>query len=262
MSLDLNKFLDFAVSLSKKAGKIQLDSFRKPHTVKYKGPVDIVTEVDIKCQKMAIDTITKAFPDHSILAEEEDINIRSGRSKFKWIIDPLDGTTNYAHGVPVFCFSAALEIDSIIVIGCAYNPVLGELFYSSKGGGSFFNNKKIKVSEAEVFEKSLLSTGFPYNKRVNPDNNFDHFRDISLHVKGIRRLGSAVLDLCYCAAGFIDGYWELNLKPWDMASGYLMVKEAGGMVTDFCGKSFNLYDGKILASNARIHKYLSQILCR
>jgi myo-inositol-1(or 4)-monophosphatase len=262
MGLNYNTFLDFAKDIAIKAGKIQLNSFRKPHTIKYKGPVDIVTEVDIQCQKMAIEKISQVFPDHSILAEEEGLNIRDEKSEARWIIDPLDGTTNYAHGIPLFCFSIALEIDSDIVIGCAYNPVMNELFYASNGNGSFLNGKKINVSKTDVFERSLISTGFPYDKKENPDNNFDHFKDISINVRGIRRLGSAVLDLCYCACGFLDGYWELNLRPWDMASGYLMVKEANGKVTDFCGKAFNLYDGKILASNGLIHEHISQILCK
>lgn len=262
MALNYNTFLDFAKDTAVAAGKIQLNSFRKPHAIKYKGPVDIVTEVDIQCQKMAIEKISRIFPAHSILAEEEGLSIKDEKSKIRWIIDPLDGTTNYAHGIPIFCFSIALEIDSEVVVGCAYNPVMNELFYASNGNSSFLNGKKINVSRTVVFEKSLISTGFPYDKKENPDNNFNHFKDISINVRGIRRFGSAVLDLCYCACGFLDGYWELNLRPWDMASGYLMIKEAKGVVTDFCGKPFNLYDGKILASNGLIHEHLSQTLCK
>ncbi len=259
--IDLEKFLDFALSLAKNCGKIISKSFRKTHSVKYKGPVDIVTEVDIASQHLAVDSIRKAFPYHSILAEEENIDI-SSETKFKWIIDPLDGTTNYAHGVPIFCFSIALEVGSEVVLGCAYNPILKELFYATKGNGAYFNGKKINVSKNYCLEKSLLSTGFPYDKKTNPDNNFDHFRDISINVRGIRRLGSAVLDLCYTAAGFIDGYWELNLNPWDMASGSLMVKEAGGIVSDFCKKPLNIYNRRILASNGLIHNELAKILCK
>lgn len=259
-SIDAEKFLDFAISLAKKCGKIISESFRKTHSVRYKGPVDIVTEVDIASQHLAVNSIQKTFPGHSILAEEENIDI-SNETKFKWIIDPLDGTTNYAHGVPIFCFSIALEVDSEVVLGCAYNPVLNELFYAAKGNGAYFNGKKINVSKNDCLEKSLLSTGFPYDKKSNPDNNFDHFRDISISVRGIRRLGSAVLDLCYTAAGFIDGYWELNLNPWDMAAGSLMVKEAGGIVSDFCKKPLNIYNRRILASNGLIHDKLAKILC-
>lgn len=258
--IDMEKFLDFAVSLAKDCGKIISKSFRKTHSIKYKGPVDIVTEVDIASQHLATSRIKKAFPHHSILAEEENTLISNG-TKFKWIIDPLDGTTNYAHGVPIFCFSVALEVDSEIVLGCAYNPVLKELFYALSGQGAYFNGKQVNVSKSDCFEKSLLSTGFPYDKKTNPDNNFDHFRDISISVRGIRRLGSAVLDLCYTAAGFLDGYWELNLNPWDMASGSLMVKEAGGVVSDFCKKPLNIYNRRILASNGLIHDELSKILC-
>lgn len=259
-SVDMEKFLDFAVSLAKDCGKIISKSFRKTHSIKYKGPVDIVTEVDIASQHLAVGSIKKAFPHHSILAEEENTLI-SNETKFKWIIDPLDGTTNYAHGVPIFCFSIALEVDSEIVLGCAYNPVLNELFYALSGQGAYFNGKKVNVSKNDCLEKSLLSTGFPYDKKTNPDNNFDHFRDISISVRGIRRLGSAVLDLCYTAAGFLDGYWELNLNPWDMALGSLMVKEAGGIVSDFCQKPLNIYNRRILASNGLIHDKLSKILC-
>ncbi len=260
-SADMEKFLDFSISLAKNCGKIISKSFRKDHFIKYKGPMDIVTDVDIASQYLAVESIRKIFPHHSILAEEDNVNISHG-TKFKWIIDPLDGTTNYAHGIPIFCFSIALEIDSEIVLGCAYNPILKELFYATKRGGSYFNGKKINVSKNDCLKRSLLSTGFPYDRKTNPDNNFDHFKDISVIIRGIRRLGSAVLDLCYTAAGFIDGYWELNLNPWDMASGYIIIKEAGGLVSDFCGKPFNIYDRRILATNGIIHEELSRILCR
>lgn len=260
-SVDMERFLDFSISLAKNCGKIISKSFRKTHFIKYKGPTDIVTDVDIASQHLAVESIRKAFPRHSILAEEDDTDISYGTG-FKWIIDPLDGTTNYAHGIPVFCFAIALEIDSKIVLGCAYNPVLDELFYATEGGGAYFNGKKINVSKNNCLKKSLLSTGFPYDKNTNPDNNFDHFRDVSVVIRGIRRLGSAVMDLCYTAAGFLDGYWELNLHPWDMAPGYIMVKEAGGIVSDFCGKPFNIYNRRILASNGIIHEEMSRILCK
>ncbi|MHB1545856.1 MAG: inositol monophosphatase family protein [bacterium] len=258
---DLQNYLDFAVGLAKDCGKIISKSFRKTHTVKYKGPVDIVTEADAASQNYAVLSIKKAFPSHSILAEEDNLNI-SNNSGLKWIIDPLDGTTNYAHGLPIFCFSAALEKDSEIIMGCAYNPILKEMFYAVKNGGAYLNGEKINVSKTTVFERSLLSTGFPYDKKINPDNNFDHFRDISVDVRGIRRLGSAVLDICYVAAGFLDGYWELNLNPWDMASGSLIIKEAGGAVTDFCKGPLDIYKKRILASNGLIHDRMSQILCK
>lgn len=257
----MEKYLDFSLSIAKDCGKIISKSFRKAHSVKYKGPVDIVTEVDIASQHLAIGNIRKAFPHHSILAEEEGVDIRN-KTGFKWIIDPLDGTTNYAHGIPIFCFSIALEIDSEVVLGCAYNPVLKELFYAIKGKGAYFNGRRITVSKTDCLEKSLLSTGFPYDKKTNPDNNIDHFKDVSVSVRGIRRLGSAVLDLCYTAAGFLDGYWELSLKPWDMASGSLIVREAGGVVSDFCKKPHNIYNKKILASNGLIHDELAKILCK
>ncbi len=257
---DLQNYLDFAVALAKDCGKIMSKSFRKSHFVKYKGIVDIVTEVDIASQSYAVNAVKKAFPDHSILAEEDGLNIHKG-SKFKWIIDPLDGTTNYAHGIPIFCFSAALEVNSEIVLGCAYNPISKELFFATEGGGAYFNGKRVHVSKTTIFERSLLATGFPYDKKSNPDNNFNHFRDISINIRGIRRLGSAVLDLCYTASGFLDGYWELNLNPWDMASGSLMIKEAGGEVTDFCKMPLDIYNRRILASNGLIHDELSRILC-
>ncbi len=258
---DLQNYLDFAVGLAKNCGKIISKTFRKTHILKYKGPVDIVTEADAASQSYAVLSIKKAFPSHSILAEEDNFNI-SNDSEFKWIIDPLDGTTNYAHGLPIFCFSAALEKGSEIIMGCAYNPILKEMFHAVKNGGAYLNGKKINVSKTAVFEKSLLSTGFPYDKKINPDNNFDHFRDISVNVRGIRRLGSAVLDICYVAAGFLDGYWELNLNPWDMALGSLIVKEAGGVVTDFCKSPLDIYKKRILASNGLIHDEMSKILCK
>lgn len=258
---DLQNYLDFAAELAKDCGKLLAGSFRKSHTVKYKGPVDIVTEADAASQELAVGRIKKAFPSHSILAEENNLSI-SGESKFKWIIDPLDGTTNYAHGLPIFCFSAALEADSAIVLGCAFNPVLNEMFYAVAGGGSYLNGQRINVSTTDVFERSLLSTGFPYDKKTNPDNNFDRFKNVSVNVRGIRRLGSAVIDLCYTAAGILDGYWELSLNPWDMASGSIIVAEAGGLITDFCKGPFSIYNKRILASNGRIHDMMSSILCR
>lgn len=261
----LENYLDFADSLARKCGKLIYSSFRKTHDIKYKGPVDIVTEVDIASQQVAVSEINKAYPGHSILAEEGERGStgfsRVGSSRYKWIIDPIDGTTNYAHGLPIFCFSIALEIDSEIVLGAAYNPAMNEMFHAVLGGGSYFNGKKNKVSVNDVLERSLLSTGFPYDKKVNPENNLDRFRDVSLSVRGIRRLGSAVLDLCYTAAGFLDGYWELSLNPWDMASGCLMVTEAGGTVTDFCKNKFSIYNKRILATNGHIHNELSKIIC-
>ena len=254
-------YLDFAEGLAKDCGKIISKNFRKNHTVKYKGPVDIVTEADAASQDYAVASIKKAFPSHSILAEEDNLNV-SNDSPFKWIIDHLDGTTNYAHGLPIFCFSAALEKDSEIIMGCAYNPISKEMFCAVKNGGAYLNGKKISVSKTTSFERSLLSTGFPYDKKVNPDNNLDHFRDISIEVRGIRRLGSAVLDICYVAAGFLDGYWELNLNPWDMASGSIIIKEAGGVVSDFCKGPLNIYKKRILASNGLIHDRMSKILCK
>ncbi|HEY5600372.1 MAG TPA: inositol monophosphatase family protein, partial [Candidatus Manganitrophaceae bacterium] len=202
--------------------------------------------------------IHRRFPDHQIMAEEGHGS--KAPSPYRWVIDPLDGTTNYAHGFPFFCVSIGLEVEGSVLLGVVYDPLRRELFVAEKGKGATLNDKPISVSQVDVLKKSLLVTGFAYDIRVHPKNNFNHFVNFSLSAQGVRRTGSAALDLCYVAAGRLDGFWELKLNPWDTAAGSLMMLEAGGKVTDLAGKPYSIYDPEILATNGKIHRQMIEIL--
>ena len=254
----MNDYRKFTIDIAREAGDFLKERLNDKHTVNYKGAIDIVTEVDQMSEDMLISRINKKFPHHDILAEESKGTEKG--SKFRWIIDPLDGTTNYAHGYPVFCVSIALEKENEIIVGVIYNPMIEEMFVAEKGKGAFLNNKKISVSNTVDLSISLLATGFPYDIRENPDNNLNYFNEMATKVQAIRRAGSAVLDLAYVAAGRFDGFWELRLNPWDTAAGWLMVKEAGGLVTDIFGKDYHLNSPHILASNGKIHDKMTDVL--
>ena len=274
MLLELKNFLKIAIEAVKEAGKIQEEKFGENFKIEHKGEINLVTEVDYQCEKVIIDIIKRDYPEHEILTEEagsvkglppsHSPLTKGGQmeGKYKWIIDPLDGTTNYAHSYPCFCASVGLEIDGEIVAGAVYNPMLDELFTSVKGKGAYLNEKRIGVSKIADINKSLLATGFPYDIRDSKENNLNHFCNFAVRAQAIRRPGSAVLDLCYLAAGRFDGFWELKLYPWDMAASSLIVKEAGGMITDFKGGEFSIYKGEMLASNGLIHKEMIEILSR
>lgn len=247
----MSNYREFATDIAKEAGTFLKEKLDEKHTIKYKGEIDIVTEVDRMSEEMLISRIGKKFPHHDILAEES-AGIESG-SEFRWIIDPLDGTTNYAHGYPVFCVSIALERKDEIILGVIYNPVMEEMFVAEKGKGAFLNDKRISVSDTTELSKSLLATGFPYDIRENPDNNLNYFNEMATKVMAIRRAGSAALDLAYIAAGRFDGFWELRLNPWDTAAGWLLVEEAGGLVTEIFGEDYCVKSPHILATNGKIH---------
>jgi myo-inositol-1(or 4)-monophosphatase len=221
--------------------------------VEYKGDVDLVTEADRKSEELILHLLRARWPDHDITAEE------SGRadsgSDYRWYIDPLDGTTNFAHGFPVFCISMALEHKGTRLAAVVYDPTRDELFAAEKGQGAYLNESRIKVSAIDRLAESLVSTGFPSHKRhKNPNIYFYH--QITLRSHGVRRAGSAALDLCSVAAGRFDGFWEFNLNPWDTAAGVLLVEEAGGRVTGFDGSPFQIDSRETLASNGRIHDEL------
>lgn len=184
----------------------------------------------------------------------------NSKSAFKWIIDPLDGTTNYAHNLPIYSVAIGLAVEQKIVLGVVYNPNLEELFFGMAGNGSYLNNKRISVSRTRTLNKSLLATGFPYDIRKSRVNNLEHFKNFAVRAQAIRRGGSACLDLCYLACGRFDGFWELKLAPWDTAAGSLIVEEAGGMVTDFKGNAFDIYEKEILATNRFIHSDMTKVL--
>lgn len=254
----MKDILSIARAAAFKAGGILRDNLHGIREITFKGDINLVTEMDMRSERAVVETLLASFPDHSIIAEEET-TIRNG-SDFTWIIDPLDGTTNYAHGYPCFSVSIALEQGEDIILGVVYDPMRDELFSAQKGKGAFLNGKPIRVSGIDTLIKSLLATGFPYDRKVSDRNNMDHFRDLLMASQEVRRDGSAALDLCSVAAGRFDGFWELKLKPWDVAAGSLIVTEAGGRVTDLAGAAFSIHDDEILASNGTIHGQMSEIL--
>jgi len=246
------------MEIAREAGIFLKNKLNSVHIIDYKGEINLVTEVDKISEEMITSKINTLFPDHDILSEEFT-HIDSG-SDFRWIIDPLDGTTNYAHGYPFFCVSIALERLDTMIVGIIYDPMLDEMFVSEKGKGAFLNNREIHVSNTRGIIKSLLATGFPYDIREDRQNNLNYFNEMILKAQAIRRAGSAALDLAYVAAGRFDGYWELKLNPWDIAAGWLLVEEAGGIVTDMRGNNYFLESPSILASNGKIHKEMMAVL--
>lgn len=253
------RYLDVAITAAREAGKIQLHHFGQPQSVTYKGEFDPVTEVDRLCDEAIQKTIRQTFPDHDILTEETPFQEKG--SPWRWIIDPIDGTTNYARGFPFFSVSIGLEFEGEITLGVVYQPVLNELFMAEKGKGAFLNEKEIIVSKTEQMRRSFLATGFPYDVQKNPDHYLRYFREFIRQSLAIRRPGSAAIDLAYVAAGRFDGFWELRLKPWDMAAGILLITEAGGKVTDPEGRPFDIYSGGLLiASNGQIHEKMLEVI--
>ncbi len=218
---------------------------------------DLVTEADQMSEECILNFLHKHFPAHSVLSEEA--GLQSARdAKFTWIVDPLDGTTNYAHQYPMVAVSIALAFEGTPLVGVVYNPLLEELFEASRGAGCLFNGKIVKVSTIDALSNSLLASGFPYDRRENPDTNYREFCHLTHLSQGVRRGGAASLDLAYVAAGRLEGYWERGLKPWDMAAGMVLVEEAGGKISAYDQSPVDLFSGKILASNGRLHAALSQ----
>ncbi|MCK9392369.1 MAG: inositol monophosphatase [Syntrophales bacterium] len=247
-----------AVSSAREAGVYLKNHLHGRHLIRFKGEIDIVTEADQQAESIIIAAIHQQYPDHDILAEESPAT-QTG-SLYRWIIDPLDGTTNYAHGYPVFCVSIALEWDGICILGVVFNPMLEEMFVAEKGQGAFLNDKPIAISQTTELSRSLLATGFPYDIRLTKENNMDHFESMAVKAQAIRRAGSAALDLAYVAAGRFDGFWELKLSPWDTAAGCLLVQEAGGVITDLHGEAFTLAAPHVVASNGKIHGQILSVL--
>jgi myo-inositol-1(or 4)-monophosphatase len=247
------KFLDTAVKAARLAGQVILDNLGKisKKDISLKRASDFVTSVDKKSERVIIDTVKENFPDHLFLAEES--LKECGKEAYRWIIDPLDGTTNYIHGYPVFSTSIALEYKGEIILGVTFDPLKGELFHSEKGKGAFLNGKQVEVSDVDLKE-SLITTGFPFRKKEMTDSYLKLFKNIFFKVSDLRRAGSAALDLAYLACGRCDGFFELGLSPWDIAAGSLLIKEAGGAVTDFGGGTKYLLTGNIIAGNPAVHK--------
>ncbi len=245
---------------AEEAAKIQLEYFEKDFEIGRKmNYSDLVTEVDKRCEAKIIEIIHNSFPDHNVLGEEGgDLH---KKSEHVWIVDPIDGTVNYAHSLPIFCVSIALEIKGEVVMGMVYSAKNGEKFFAEKGKGSYLNDKRIKVSDVELLKDSMLVTGFPYDAKENSNHCIDHFVNFIKLGLPIRRLGSAALDACYVACGRFEGFWEVNLNPWDIAAGYLIILEAGGKVTDFIGGKFSIYKKPVLATNGRsLHDEMIEVL--
>ncbi len=240
--------------LKRNVGKIQqIDR-------KFGQETNLVTEIDRKAEEMIIEKIRKRYQHHDFLGEE--FGGHGTESEYKWIIDPLDGTTNFTHGLPIFCVSIGLEHNGEIILGVVYDPNLEELFTAEKSKGAYVNNKRLRVSGTTKMSESLLVTGFPYDIQSKTDSILVHFENFLKEAQAVRRLGSAALDLCYVAAGRFDGYWENSLNPWDMAAGVLMVQEAGGKCTDLRGFPSTIYQKPVLATNGLIHEQMVEVLKR
>ncbi len=252
--------LEFAENTARGAGEILRRSYGGKQSVYYKGEINLVTEVDRQSEGYIIGRIRSAFPDHGILSEESSEILSP--SSFRWIVDPLDGTTNYAHGYPCFCVSIAVERDGEILAGAVYDPLLDELFTATPGGGAHRNGARVAVSSTAILRQSLLATGFAYDVNTRSDNNLDYFREFVFTGQAIRRDGSAALDMCYLACGRFDGFWELSLKPWDTAAGLLILAEAGGVATRLDGSPYDIHQPDILASNGRIHDQMLAVIRR
>jgi myo-inositol-1(or 4)-monophosphatase len=253
--------VDFAREISKEAGAILLRGFRSGRTViSHKSRTELVTDADRASEALLVARISKQFPTHAIIAEEGSRKEASGG--FIWYVDPLDGTNNFAHGLPFFCVSIgvfSVELQQVVA-GVVYNPFMGEMFTAVRGRGAFLNDAPIRVSTLEDIGDSLVATGFPYDKAVSEKNNIREFNRIITRIQGIRRMGSAAIDLSYVACGRLDGYWEGKLKSWDMAAGSLIVEEAGGRVTRYDGGMFHPEFPEIAASNGKIHNQLLALL--
>jgi len=250
--------LNFAIRVAKDAGRLLRDRVGTRIDVDHKGSINLVTDVDVASERLIREAISTYYPRHEVLGEEGGLS--DSDSEYRWIVDPLDGTTNYAHGYPIFCVSIALECKGEIELGVVYDPMRDELFAAEQGAGATLNNRPIHVSKTGELMQGLLSTGFPYDIKTSKLTNLDHWANFAMNAQALRRDGAAALDLCYVACGRFDGFWELNLSPWDTAAGALIVTEAGGRVTNFSGGPFSNYKPEVVASNGLIHDRMLEVL--
>lgn len=251
--------LEAAVAASQEAGALLLEYAGAGFHIEYKNPINLVTDADHAAEQCVIDRIKALFPTHRFLAEEQG-RLEETQSPYLWIIDPLDGTTNFAHGYPAYCVSIGLEYEGRCVLGTIFDPSRNELFTAIEHRGAWLNGRPIHVSRTMTLDRSLLVTGFAYDIRETPRNNLNHFSSFALKAQGLRRTGSAALDLCYVAAGRFDGFWEVRLHPWDMAAGSVIVREAGGRLSNFCGKDLSIYGQELVATNGQIHEAMLEVL--
>jgi myo-inositol-1(or 4)-monophosphatase len=252
--------LNFAIETALEAGRLLLEKFGRITSITKKGDINLVTEADLASESLIVNRIQSHFPRHKILAEESGEASTGGTDEeHRWIIDPLDGTTNYAHGYPCFCVTIALEVRGDVVIGVTYDPTRDELFTAERGYGAQLNGRPIRVSASEELANSLIVTGFPYDFKRR-DDFARHLTSFLLSSRGVRRDGSAAIDMAYVACGRFDGFWEEGLNPWDMAAGKLLIEEAGGRVSDYSGHEFSIYRPPVCASNGLIHQEMLEIL--
>lgn len=256
--VDLKEAREVAIAAARTAGEIQRKHYGTAPGLRLKGRINLVTDVDLACERAVVDALLGRFPSHRILAEEEGGG--GGEHPCRWIIDPLDATTNFAHGLPFFCVSIGLEVAGERALGVVYGPMQDELFVAERGRGATLNGRPLSVTGTDDLVASLLVTGFAYNLAEAEDDNLGHFTDFTRKARATRRTGCAALDLCYVAAGRFDGFWELGLRPWDMAAGVLAIEEAGGRVSRFDGSPFDLDVPEIVASNGRIHDAMVDVL--
>ena len=241
----------FATDLARQAGALLRDAVDRPRELHFKSRADLVTDVDLASERLLVAALREKYPDHAILAEEG--GAIDGSTRFTWLIDPLDGTTNYAHGYPVFSVTLALLDDGEVELGVVYDPLREECFTAQRGVGAWRNGQQLRVSATSELRGALLSTGFPYHRFGGVDTNLPQFNTLIMRCQGTVRSGSAALDFAYVASGRSDGHWELGLKPWDSAAGALLVREAGGQVTNWTGGHYDPWDNHVLATNGRVH---------
>lgn len=253
-------YLDTAIDLVRRAGDLQRAAYGGTFRIDKKGAIDLVTEVDVAVERMFRARIAAAHPDHDVLGEELGGPEGGGRSRFCWVCDPIDGTTNFAHGVPLFCSTVALTVDGELEVGAVYDPLRDELFTARRGAGAFLNGARLTVSATDSLIDALLVTGFPYTVHSDLEEMLGLFGAFLARSRAVRRLGSAALDVCYVAAGRMEGFWEQGLNAWDIAAGVLLVREAGGRVTDLDGGAFDLRTGRILATNGRVHQQMLAVI--